>query len=83
MNDPLLACGFERFPDLRRDGERLIDRDRATGDPLREILAVDEFHHERGDATALFELCQIALETRSSIVIGGDTLMDTVVAGRR
>src|SRR5207249_4769498 len=34
---------------------RLVEGDRSTGDPLREIIALDELHHEGGDAPALFE----------------------------
>ena len=34
---------------LLRDRERFIDRHRAARNALREILAVDEFHHERRD----------------------------------
>ena len=55
MNDALLVCRFEGLGNLLRDGQRLIDLDRATGNPLREILAFDEFHYEREDAGALFE----------------------------
>ena len=53
MDDPLLVRGFERLGDLLRDRQRLVERDRAARDPLRQILALDEFHHERGDAVAL------------------------------
>ena len=55
MDDPLLVRGFERLGDLLRDGQCFVDRDRASRDALREILALDEFHHERRDAAALFE----------------------------
>ena len=30
-------------------------RNRAARDALREVLALDQFHHQRGDAVALFE----------------------------
>ena len=33
----------------------LIDQDRATRDAMREIVALDQFHHERGDTATLFE----------------------------
>ena len=35
--------------------ERLIDQDRATRDAMREIVALDQFHHEGGDTATLFE----------------------------
>ena len=47
MNDPLLVRGFERVRDLLRDRQGFVDRDRAARDPLREVLALDELHHER------------------------------------
>ena len=55
MNDPLFVRGFERLGDLRGDRQRFIDRNRAACDTLRQIVAFDQFHHERGDAPALFE----------------------------
>ena len=36
MNDPLLVGGFERFGNLRRDRERLVDRNRPVRDPIGE-----------------------------------------------
>jgi hypothetical protein len=55
MNDALLVCRFKGFGDLLRDRQRLIDRQGAARDTLREVLALDQFHHERGDAMALLE----------------------------
>ena len=55
MNDPLLVRGFEGFCDLFRDGQRFVEWNRAARDPQRQILAFNEFHHERGDATAFLE----------------------------
>ena len=55
MNDPLLMRRFEGICDLSRDRQRLDERDRPARDPLREILAVDELEHERGNAARLFE----------------------------
>ena len=56
MDDPLLVCRFEGLGDLLRDGKRVVDRDRATRDPLRQILAFDELHHEGGHAPAVSSL---------------------------
>jgi hypothetical protein len=47
MNDPLLVRCLERAGDLLRDWQGFLNRYRATSDPLREVLAFDEFHHER------------------------------------
>ena len=46
MDDPLLVRGFERLGDLLRDRQRFVERDRAARDALRQIVALDEFHHE-------------------------------------
>ena len=46
MDDALLVRGFERVRDLLRDRQRLVERDRAPRDPLREIVAFDQLHHE-------------------------------------
>jgi hypothetical protein len=86
MDDPLFVRRFERLRDLFRDRPRLVERNRAARDPLREILAVDEFHHERGGAVALFEAkdpgdvrmvqrrehFRLALETGEPIVVSGE-----------
>ena len=55
MDDALLVRRFERLGDLLRDRQRFVERDRAARDPLRQILALDEFHHERVHAAGLLE----------------------------
>jgi hypothetical protein len=55
MDDPLVMSGFERLGRLFRDGQRFIERDGAFVDTLREIVALDKFHHERGQTAVLFE----------------------------
>ena len=47
VDDALLVRRFERLGDLLRDRQRLVERNRATRDALRQIVALDEFHHER------------------------------------
>ena len=46
MDDPLFVRCFERLGDLFCDRQRLVDRDRSARQPLRQILALDQFHHE-------------------------------------
>jgi len=41
------GAGGERLGDLLRDRQRCVERDRAAGKPLRQILAFDEFHDEK------------------------------------
>ena len=86
MDDPLLVRRLERLRNLFRDRERLIDRDRTAHNPLREILAVDELHHESRDAVELFEPVdasdvrmvhrrehfRFALKPREPIEVGGE-----------
>ena len=55
MNNPLFVCGLERLGDLFRDRQRLVDRHRAARDRLRQILALDQFHHEGVQAGRFLE----------------------------
>src|SRR5207237_9627763 len=55
VNDRLLVRGLERLRDLSRDRQRLVDRDRAARNPIRERLALDQFEYERMSLTAVFE----------------------------
>ena len=59
MDDAGLVRGFERLGHLLRDRQRLVDRDGAARDALREILALDQLHHERADAGRLFDAVQL------------------------
>ena len=86
MNDALLVRRFERLRDLLGDGQRLIERNGAARDALRQILAFDEFHHQRGHVAAIFnavdggdvgmiqrrEHFRFALKTREPIGIRRD-----------
>ena len=83
MNDPLLVRRLERLRDLLRDRQRFVERDRAARNTLREIVALDEFHHEGLDAVGVLqpvdggdmrviqggEHFRLALKTREPIVI--------------
>ena len=51
MHDPLLVRGFERLGDLLRDRQRFVERNRAAGDALRQVVAFDQFHHEGQSAS--------------------------------
>ena len=55
MDDPLLMRGFEGLRDLLRDQQRLVEWHRPSRDSLRQVLALDQLHHESGHASALFE----------------------------
>ena len=59
MNDPLLMRGFERLGDLLRDRQRLVNRDRPARNALRQVLALDEFHHQRTDTVGFFETVNV------------------------
>jgi hypothetical protein len=50
MNDARLVRGLQRVGDLLRDGQRLVEWNRTTRDALRQVVAFDQFHHERHDA---------------------------------
>ena len=55
MDDPLLMRRFERVRDLLGDGQCFFDRDGAARDALRQIVALDEFHHQRTDTAGFFQ----------------------------
>ena len=59
MDDPLLVRRFERLGNLLRDRQRLVERDRAARDPLRQILALDQFHDERAHAAGFLEAVDV------------------------
>ncbi len=44
MDDAGLVRGLERFGNLPRNRQRLVDRKGAARDSLGEVLAVDELH---------------------------------------
>ena len=46
MDDALPVRGFKRLGDLFGDGQCFVNRNRPTGDPLRQVLALD--HAETG-----------------------------------
>ena len=55
MDDALLVRGFERLDDLLRDRQRLVDRDtHPSQSVLRQVVALDQFHDERGDVVGVF-----------------------------
>ena len=43
----------------RRDRQRLVDRNRPARDALRQVLALDQLHHQRAHATALLEAVNV------------------------
>ena len=86
MNDPLLVRGFEGIRNLRRDRERLVDRDRALRDAVGQRRSFDQLHHERRRTLGSFQavdrrdvemaqrsedLC-LALEPREPLTVGGE-----------
>ena len=86
MNDALLVRRFERLRDLLGDGQRFIETNGAARDALRQILAFDEFHHQRDHVARAFnavdggdvgmiqrrEHFRFALKTREPIGIRRD-----------
>ena len=86
VDDALLVRGFEGFGDLLGDGERFINRNRTLGDAIRQRRPLDQFHHQRDGARALFEAVNLrdvgmvqggedfslALKPRESFRVAGD-----------
>ena len=55
MDDALFVRRFQRLGNLLRDRQRLVEWHRTARDALRQIVALDELHHQRAQAAALFE----------------------------
>jgi hypothetical protein len=62
VDDSGLVCRFERLGDLPRNGQSLVDRiaseprgsGRTRAGHLRQITALDQFHHQRGRVGGAF-----------------------------
>ena len=88
VDDPLLVRRLERLGDLPRDGEGLVERQRAALQPFGEVFALDELHDEGADAARLLEAVdrgdvgvlqlgqdlRLALEPREAVGVGGERL---------
>jgi hypothetical protein len=59
VDDALFVRRFERVGDLPRDGQRVGNRHRPLCDPLRERVALDQFHHERVRLAAVLEAVDV------------------------
>lgn len=44
--DAEVVSGFDRISDLARQRQRVVNGDRALGQALRQVVALDDFHHE-------------------------------------
>ena len=51
VDDAPLVSGLERLDDLRRDAQRIVQRDRPAREPLGEVLPFDELHRQRAPST--------------------------------
>ena len=55
MDDALLVRFFQGLGDLPGHGDGLIDGNRAAAQPLRQVVAGHEFHHQAHRSIRLFE----------------------------
>jgi hypothetical protein len=71
---------------LLRDGQRLVERDRAERDALRQVLALDEFHHDRTHTAAFFEAVDVrdvrVIDRRQRLRFAGEPREPVGVARR-
>ena len=83
VDDPLLVGFLERLGHLPRDRERLVHGDRPALQPRREVLALDELHHQDGDPRRVFERRGLeAVEVRDARVVErGEELRLAIEAG--
>ena len=70
-----------------RDRQRLVERQRPAGDALRQILALDQFHHQRADAAGLLEAVDVGdvrmVERRERLGFALEPRQPLGVAGER
>jgi hypothetical protein len=50
---------FERLRDLFCDAECFVERNGAARNALREVLALDEFHHQRTNTVRFFQAVDV------------------------
>jgi hypothetical protein len=88
MNDVPLVRGIKRLGDLPRDRQRVADRNCPAPDPLCQVFTFDQFHHQRGATSTLFEAMDVGdvrvvqrreelcfpLETRKALGIIGERI---------
>ncbi len=88
MDDALLVGRLQRFGDLPRDGDRLLDRQRTLLQSLRQGRPLDELHdqrlrairfleaEDRGDVRVvkLRQELGLALEPAQEVVVVGERL---------
>ncbi len=65
VDDALLVCSLQPLRDLHEKRQRLVDRDRASSDPVRQGLALHHLHDQEAGVTLLLE----AVECGDVVVI--------------
>lgn len=61
MHDARLVGRFEASGDLADDVERLVDAQRPTGQPLRQVLPGDQLHGQKGRAVDAKDLSDVGM----------------------
>ena len=59
MDDALLVRGFKSCRDLFRDWQCFVFCDSPACNALRQIVALDQFHHQRPNTTGFFEAVNV------------------------
>ena len=88
MDDALFVRGLDGLDDLSRDADRLLDRNGALANALRERRTFNQFHDQRVDTAGFLETVDLrdvrviqsgeclgfALEPGDALRIGGERL---------
>ena len=78
---------FEGLGNLLRDGQGFTERDRARRDALRQVVALDQFHHDRTHAATFFEAVDVrdvrVIECRQRLRFACEPREPVGVAGER
>src|SRR5262245_37258061 len=86
VNDSLLVRSLERLSNLPCYGKRFIEPNRTSCNSLRQILTLDQFHHQCASAIRLFDTVDrrdvrvaerredlgFSLESRKPVRVGGE-----------
>ena len=72
---PCSCARVQRLGNLFRDRQRFVDRDRPACKALRQILALDQFHHQRAHTAGFFETVNVRdirmVQGREAFVLRG------------